>query len=161
MGTRRHGSGQRAPLSCSGPGRRSRNLYARLEHIGTTGHQESGKHRARLEFIAAADLRASQQIQVVEPFQRCRTQVAPAVQKEATTEEAIRAAHDLGPRRSGRARPAREADAEALRGFVLDRASHHGLAHAKQVVTAMRMFLRYLVATGQIAAAALQRFAHA
>jgi hypothetical protein len=29
------------------------------------------------------------------------------------------------------------------------------------VVTAVRMFLRYLVATGQIAAAALQRFAHA
>jgi site-specific recombinase XerD len=43
-------------------------------------------------------------------------------------------------------------DAEALRGFVLDRASHHGLAHAKQVVTAVRMFLRYLVATGQCAA---------
>lgn len=43
-------------------------------------------------------------------------------------------------------------DAKALRGFVLDRASRHGPAHAKQVVTAARMFLRFLAATGQCAA---------
>lgn len=43
-------------------------------------------------------------------------------------------------------------NAEALRGFVLDRASRHGLGKAKLVVTAVRMFLRYLVATGQCAA---------
>ena len=43
-------------------------------------------------------------------------------------------------------------DAKALRGFVLDRASRHGLGHAKQVVTAVRMFLRFLAATSQCAA---------
>jgi site-specific recombinase XerD len=43
-------------------------------------------------------------------------------------------------------------DAQALRAFVHDRASRYGLGHAKQVVTAVRMFLRFLVATGQCAA---------
>ena len=40
-------------------------------------------------------------------------------------------------------------DAKALRAFVLDRASRHGLGKAKQVVTAVRMFLRFLIAMGQ------------
>ncbi len=40
-------------------------------------------------------------------------------------------------------------DTKALRGFVLDQASRHGPGHAKQVVTAVRMFLRFLTATGQ------------
>jgi integrase/recombinase XerD len=38
---------------------------------------------------------------------------------------------------------------QAIRGFVLDRASSHGLARAKSVAGAARAFLRYLVATGQ------------
>ncbi len=40
-------------------------------------------------------------------------------------------------------------DAHALRAFVLDRASRHGLGKAKTVVTAVRMFLRFLIAMGQ------------
>jgi integrase/recombinase XerD len=43
-------------------------------------------------------------------------------------------------------------DATTLRAFVLDQASRHGPGHAKQVVTAVRMFLRFLVAMGQCAA---------
>lgn len=43
-------------------------------------------------------------------------------------------------------------DANTLRAFVLDQASRHGPGHAKQVVTAVRMFLRFLVAMGQCAA---------
>jgi site-specific recombinase XerD len=43
-------------------------------------------------------------------------------------------------------------DATTLRAFVLDQASRHGPCHAKQVVTAVRMFLRFLVAMGQCAA---------
>lgn len=38
---------------------------------------------------------------------------------------------------------------KAIRGFVLDRASPHGLARAKSVAVATRAFLRYLVATGR------------
>lgn len=39
--------------------------------------------------------------------------------------------------------------AEALRTFVLDRASRFGIGRAKNVVTAVRMFLRYLIAMGR------------
>lgn len=40
-------------------------------------------------------------------------------------------------------------DATGLRAFALDRASRHGRCQAKVVITALRVFLRYLVATGQ------------
>jgi hypothetical protein len=40
-------------------------------------------------------------------------------------------------------------DARALRAFVLDRAHRHGIEHAKFVVTAVRMFLRFLIAVGR------------
>jgi integrase/recombinase XerD len=39
--------------------------------------------------------------------------------------------------------------AEALRGFVLERARLHRVAHAKRVVVAVRAFLRFLGATGR------------
>jgi site-specific recombinase XerD len=39
-------------------------------------------------------------------------------------------------------------DAEALRTFVIDRAGRFGTAHGKNVVTAVRMFLRFLIAMG-------------
>jgi site-specific recombinase XerD len=39
-------------------------------------------------------------------------------------------------------------DARALRAFVLDRAHRHGIDRAKTVVTAVRMFLRFLIAVG-------------
>jgi site-specific recombinase XerD len=39
-------------------------------------------------------------------------------------------------------------DARALRAFVLDRAHRHGIEYAKLVVTAVRMFLRFLIAVG-------------
>lgn len=42
--------------------------------------------------------------------------------------------------------------AQSVRHFVLDRTSRRGRSHAKQVVTAVRMFLRYLVAQGACAA---------
>jgi integrase/recombinase XerD len=42
-------------------------------------------------------------------------------------------------------------DARALRAFILDRARRHGMGHAKTVVTAVRMFLRFLIAVGQCA----------
>jgi integrase/recombinase XerD len=38
-------------------------------------------------------------------------------------------------------------EAKTLRGFVLRRASEHGIAKAKNTVTAARMFLRFLIAT--------------
>lgn len=53
-------------------------------------------------------------------------------------------------------------DAGGLRRFVLDRAGRHGQSHAKIVVTATRMFVRYLVAHGQCTAdlvAAIPTFA--
>jgi len=40
-------------------------------------------------------------------------------------------------------------DAATLRAFLLDRASHHSRSRAKSVATALRMFLRYLIAQGQ------------
>ena len=40
-------------------------------------------------------------------------------------------------------------DARALRAFILDRARRHGVGQAKTLVTAVRMFLRFLIATGQ------------
>jgi site-specific recombinase XerD len=40
-------------------------------------------------------------------------------------------------------------DAARLRDFVLDRASRHGRCQAKVVITALRMFVRYLIATDQ------------
>jgi integrase/recombinase XerD len=40
-------------------------------------------------------------------------------------------------------------DARALRAFILDRASRHGIGRAKTVVTAVRMFLRLLIAVGR------------
>lgn len=40
-------------------------------------------------------------------------------------------------------------DAARLRGFVFDRASRHGRCQAKVVITALRSFVRYLIATGQ------------
>ena len=45
-------------------------------------------------------------------------------------------------------RPA-QYDARALRTFILDRASRHGIGSAKTVVTSVRMFLRFLIATGR------------
>lgn len=39
-------------------------------------------------------------------------------------------------------------DARSLRAFVLDRAPRHGRSKAKQVVTALRTFVRYLTAQG-------------
>ena len=46
--------------------------------------------------------------------------------------------------------PARD-DARALREFILNRARRHGIGHAKTVVTSVRMFLRFLIATGRCA----------
>lgn len=40
-------------------------------------------------------------------------------------------------------------DAKALRAFILDRASRHGIGKAKNVVTSVRMFLRFLIAIGR------------
>jgi site-specific recombinase XerD len=40
-------------------------------------------------------------------------------------------------------------DARAIRAFVLDRAQRPGIEHAKTVVTAARMFLRFLIAVGR------------
>jgi len=42
-------------------------------------------------------------------------------------------------------------NARALRDFILNRARRHGIGHAKTVVTAVRMFLRFLIATGRCA----------
>jgi len=39
----------------------------------------------------------------------------------------------------------------ALRAFILDRASRHGIERAKTLVTAVRMFLRFLIAGGHCA----------
>ena len=39
--------------------------------------------------------------------------------------------------------------ADALRGFVLNRAAQHGISKAKIIVTSVRMFLRFLAATGR------------
>jgi integrase/recombinase XerD len=44
--------------------------------------------------------------------------------------------------------PAEPFTAQRLREFVLDRAHQHGKGRAKTVVTAVRMFLRFLIATG-------------
>ena len=41
--------------------------------------------------------------------------------------------------------------AKALRAFLLDRARRHGIAQAKNDVTAVRMFVRYLIAVGRCA----------
>jgi len=40
---------------------------------------------------------------------------------------------------------------KGLRTFLLDRAHHHGIAQAKNDVTAVRMFVRYLIAEGRCA----------
>jgi site-specific recombinase XerD len=40
-------------------------------------------------------------------------------------------------------------NARALRTFILDRAKSHGIERAKTVVTAVRMFLRFLIAVGR------------
>jgi integrase/recombinase XerD len=40
-------------------------------------------------------------------------------------------------------------EAAGLRAFVFDRASRHGRCQAKVVITALRAFIRYLIATGQ------------
>jgi integrase/recombinase XerD len=40
-------------------------------------------------------------------------------------------------------------EATGLRAFVLDRASRHGRCQAKVVITALRVFVRYLIANGQ------------
>jgi len=40
-------------------------------------------------------------------------------------------------------------EAAGLRAFVLDRASRHGRCQAKVVITALRVFIRYLIAQGQ------------
>jgi integrase/recombinase XerD len=40
-------------------------------------------------------------------------------------------------------------EATGLRAFVLDRASRHGRCQAKVVITALRVFVRYLIAQGQ------------
>jgi integrase/recombinase XerD len=45
---------------------------------------------------------------------------------------------------------ARAYSAEALRGFVLDRARPHGIYRAKSIVVAVRSFLRFLGATGEM-----------
>ncbi len=42
-------------------------------------------------------------------------------------------------------------DARALRAFILHRVSRHGIGQAKTVVTSVRMFLRFLLATGRCA----------
>jgi site-specific recombinase XerC len=41
--------------------------------------------------------------------------------------------------------------AQSLRAFILARAHRHGKGHAKNVVTATRMFVRFLIATGRCA----------
>lgn len=43
----------------------------------------------------------------------------------------------------------RHFEAAGLRAFVLDRASRHGKCQAKVVITALRAFIRYLIAQGQ------------
>lgn len=43
----------------------------------------------------------------------------------------------------------RRFEATGLRAFVLDRASRHGRCQAKVVITALRVFVRYLIANGQ------------
>jgi site-specific recombinase XerD len=40
-------------------------------------------------------------------------------------------------------------DAKTLRTFILERANRYGVARAKTMVTAIRMFLRFLIATGR------------
>jgi hypothetical protein len=40
-------------------------------------------------------------------------------------------------------------DATGLRAFVLDRASRHGRCQARVVITALRVFVRYLIASGE------------
>lgn len=40
-------------------------------------------------------------------------------------------------------------DAKTLRHFILERANRWGIARAKTMVTAIRMFLRFLIATGR------------
>jgi integrase/recombinase XerD len=40
-------------------------------------------------------------------------------------------------------------NAAALRTFVLDRAGRHGRCQAKVIITALRAFVRYLIATGR------------
>jgi integrase/recombinase XerD len=42
-------------------------------------------------------------------------------------------------------------EAKALRTFLLERAGRRGIAQAKKIVQAVRMFLRFLIATGQCA----------
>lgn len=44
---------------------------------------------------------------------------------------------------------AQDFNVAGLRAFVLDRAGRHGLCQAKVVITALRAFVRYLIATGQ------------
>lgn len=54
-------------------------------------------------------------------------------------------------------------EARGLRAFVLDRVEHHARSSAKNVTSAMRMFLRYLIAEGKCPAgldAAIPRVAH-
>jgi site-specific recombinase XerD len=54
-------------------------------------------------------------------------------------------------------------DAHSLRGFVLERASHHGFPAARLMVTAVRMFLRFLISHGACAPSleyAIPTFAH-
>jgi integrase len=43
-------------------------------------------------------------------------------------------------------------DAKGLREFVLEKSQHRGCAEAKKCTTALRMFLRFLIAEGQCAA---------
>jgi len=43
----------------------------------------------------------------------------------------------------------RRFDATGLRAFVLDRASRHGRCQAKVVITALRVFVRYLITSGE------------
>ena len=43
----------------------------------------------------------------------------------------------------------RRFDAAGLRAFIIDRASRHGRCQAKVVITALRAFIRYLIAQGQ------------
>ena len=40
-------------------------------------------------------------------------------------------------------------EAQALRAFVLERAGQGGIGRAKTIVTAVRMFLRFLIAIGR------------
>ena len=42
-------------------------------------------------------------------------------------------------------------EAQALRTFLLERAGRRGISQAKTIVQAVRMFLRFLIATGQCA----------